>query len=168
MFAIARFFNLLDLLFKNCCNEKQIYNQVRMHHQRSYLLLLQHRPRSGGSTTTLEQRPILNRSLQLSAVHWYRLGHAFRGRQQRQLQWWQSHQKTGTDRTGLSFIRNRWKSWSAGQSHNTATITLYIDSIASSSVLMGLNLTANIDGGADNIRIERCFRYPSGNGNQDR
>jgi hypothetical protein len=40
---------------------------------------------------------------------------------------------------------------------NTATITLYIDSIASGSVLIGLSLTAHIDGGADNVRIERCL-----------
>lgn len=40
---------------------------------------------------------------------------------------------------------------------NPATITLYIDSLASSSVLMGLALTANIDGGSDNIQIERCL-----------
>lgn len=38
-----------------------------------------------------------------------------------------------------------------------ATVTLYIDSLASGSVFMGLDLTANLDGGTDNIRIERCY-----------
>lgn len=39
---------------------------------------------------------------------------------------------------------------------NAATITLYVDSTASGSVFVGLNLTANMDGATDNIRIERC------------
>lgn len=38
-----------------------------------------------------------------------------------------------------------------------ATITLYIDSLASGSVFMGLELIANLHGGVDDIRFERCY-----------
>jgi hypothetical protein len=40
---------------------------------------------------------------------------------------------------------------------NSATITMYVDSLASGSVFMGLDLTANMHGGTDNIRFERCY-----------
>lgn len=40
---------------------------------------------------------------------------------------------------------------------NTVTATIYIDSLASGSVFMGLSLTTYLHGGTDNIRFERCF-----------
>ncbi|MGN6419425.1 MAG: hypothetical protein ACTHMC_18140 [Pseudobacter sp.] len=40
---------------------------------------------------------------------------------------------------------------------NSATITLYIDSTASGSKFYGLTLTANMDGGADDLLFERCL-----------
>lgn len=40
---------------------------------------------------------------------------------------------------------------------NTATITFYIDSTASGSKFIGLTLTANLHGGADDLQFERCL-----------
>ncbi|MBO9631829.1 MAG: hypothetical protein J7578_01840 [Chitinophagaceae bacterium] len=40
---------------------------------------------------------------------------------------------------------------------NTVTATIYIDSLATGSVFMGLTVTAYLHGGTDNIRFERCY-----------
>lgn len=40
---------------------------------------------------------------------------------------------------------------------NSANVTLYIDSTASGSKFFGLTLTANMNGGADDLQFERCL-----------